>query len=172
MTTDARRERIARLAALPDELADALGRLSEAQLDAPAEDDPWTIRQVAHHIADSHLNAFVRTKLILTEDHPTLKPYDQDAWAALPDTLSMPVDASLATQRAWTPRRISLAILRGVHARWVALWDSLDEADWSRGAHHPENGAVTLESMLQTYARHGDEHMEQLRRILAGQSRA
>jgi hypothetical protein len=159
MTTDARRERIARLAALPDELADALGRLSEAQLDAPAEDDPWTIRQVAHHIADSHLNAFVRTKLILTEDHPTLKPYDQDAWAALPDTLSMPVDASLA-------------ILRGVHARWVALWDSLDEADWSRGAHHPENGAVTLESMLQTYARHGDEHMEQLRRILAGQSRA
>jgi len=157
MTADTRRERIARLAALPEELADALGRLSEAQLDTPAEDDPWTIRQVAHHIADSHMNAFIRTKLILTEKHPTLKPYDQDAWAVLPDTITMPVEASLA-------------ILRGVHARWVTLWESLDEADWSRGAQHPENGTVTLESMLQTYARHSDEHMDQLRRILASQN--
>jgi hypothetical protein len=156
MSTDTRSERVARLAALPDELAATLGRLSEAQLDAPAEGDPWTVRQVAHHIADSHMNAFIRTKLILTEDHPTLKPYDQDAWALLPDTAAMPVDASLA-------------ILRGVHARWVALFESLGADDWRRSGFHPENGDVTLEQILESYARHSDDHLEQMRRILAAQ---
>lgn len=158
MTDDLRRRRIARLALLPDELAALLGALNEAQLDAPIPDDPWTVRQVAHHIADSHMNAFVRTKLILTEQHPTLKPYDQDAWALLPDTAGMPVDAALA-------------ILRGIHARWVRLFESLGERDWARGGLHPEYGEVTLDGILETYARHSDEHLAQMRRILGGGER-
>lgn len=158
MTNDLRRARIARLASLPDELSALLGAVREAQLDAPIPDDPWTIRQVAHHIADSHMNAFIRTKLILTEQHPTLKPYDQDAWALLPDTAAMPVDASLA-------------IVRGVHARWVRLFESLGDGDWGRGALHPEYGEVTLDGILETYARHSDEHLAQMRRILDGAGR-
>ncbi|MEN9936182.1 MAG: hypothetical protein RLZZ387_2761 [Chloroflexota bacterium] len=155
MSSDTRRARIDRLAALPDELAALLSSMVDAQLDAPAPGDPWTVRQVAHHIADSHMNAFVRTKLILTEDHPTLKPYDQDAWALLPDSKAMPVESSLA-------------ILRGVHARWVRLFEALSDEEWGRTAHHPENGTVTLEGMLASYAQHSDDHLAQMRRILAG----
>lgn len=150
-----RRARIARLAALPGELAALIAALGEGQLDAPAEGDPWTVRQVVHHIADSHLNAFVRTKLILTEDRPTLKPYDQDAWALLPDTRDMPVEPTLA-------------ILSGVHARWVRLFETLAEEQWSRAAHHPEYGPVTIDGILESYAQHSDDHLAQIRRILDG----
>ena len=153
MTSPADRRRlIASIAALPDALAAVVAGLGDAELDARVADDPWTVRQVTHHVADSHINAFIRMKLMLTEPHPTLKPYDQDAWAQLADTQSAPVDATLA-------------LLRGLHARWVRLLESLGEGDWSRGAHHPENGEVTLDGMLATYARHGEEHVEQIRRI-------
>ena len=154
MTTSLeRRERIARIAALPGALAAVVAGLSDADLDARVPADPWTIRQVTHHIADSHINAFIRMKLMLTEDHPTLKPYDQDAWARLADA-AMPVDATLA-------------LLGGLHARWVRLLESLGDADWRRGALHPENGEVTLESMLVTYSDHGEEHVAQIGRIRA-----
>ena len=155
-TPDDRRGRIARIAALPQELAALVGNLSDEQLDARAPDDPWTARQVTHHVADSHINAFVRTKLILTEDHPTLKPYDQDAWAALADTQAMPVE-------------VSLGLLRGLHARWVRIFESLGPSEWGRGALHPESGEVTIDSMLESYAQHGDDHLAQIRRILAAQ---
>lgn len=153
MTTKEQRARdIARIAALPEALAAAVAGLSDAQLDQPADDDPWTVRQVVHHVADSHMNAFIRMKLMLTEQHPTLKPYDQDAWALLADTRSTPVDATLA-------------LLRGLHARWVGLLESLREADWARSAHHPENGTVTIDGMLRTYAQHGEDHVAQIRHI-------
>ncbi len=151
-TPEQRRRLIASIAALPDTLAAAVATLDDSELDAHSPDDPWTARQVTHHVADSHMNAFIRMKLILTESHPTLRPYDQDAWVELPDTAAMPVDASLA-------------LLRGLHARWVRLLESLDEQDWSRSAYHPENGEVTIDSMLETYAHHGEDHIAQLERI-------
>lgn len=148
--------RIARLAALPDELAALLAELDPSRLDQSVEADPWTVRQIAHHVADSHMNAFIRTKLILTESRPTLKPYDQDAWALLPDTVSMPLDASLA-------------ILRGVHARWVAVFESLGADDWARSGMHPEYGEMSLDDILRSYAKHSDDHIDQMRRVLAAQ---
>src|SRR3712207_5845487 len=117
-TPDHRRERIAKIASLPDALAAVVGGLSEAELDARAPHDPWTVRQVTPHVADSHINAFIRMKLMLTGRHPTLKPYDPDAWAGLADA-ALPVDATLA-------------LLRGLHARWVALFEALDESGWAQ----------------------------------------
>jgi hypothetical protein len=104
---------------------------------------------VVHHLADSHLNAFIRMKLIVTEEKPTLKPYDQNAWAALSDTTQMPVGASLE-------------ILRGLHGRWCTLLESVPESAWSRLAFHPERGELTLESQVNTYAGHGDKHVEHI----------
>lgn len=143
-----RKERIARIRALPEAAASAIHRLSDQQLDTPYRDGGWTVRQVVHHLADSHLNAFVRMKLILTETHPTLKTYDQDEWAKLDDT-ALPVSHSLA-------------ILQGLHARWTRLLEQVPDSDWTRAAFHPENGEVTLEDILSTYARHGDNHVKQI----------
>jgi hypothetical protein len=115
-TSEQRRERIARIAALPEALAAVVNGLGDAELDARAAADPWTVRQVTHHIADSHVNAYIRMKLMLTEAHPTIKPYDQEAWAGLADS-ALPVDATLS-------------LLRGLHARWIELFEALDESDW------------------------------------------
>jgi hypothetical protein len=156
-TATDRAAQIARIAALPGELAAVLAGLDDAALDTRTAADPWTIRQVAHHIADSHMNALIRTKLILTEQHPTLRPYDQDAWATLPDA-AMPLDATLA-------------LLRGLHARWVALLGAIGEDDWARGGFHPENGDVTLGDILATYAAHGADHIAQIGRIRAALER-
>jgi hypothetical protein len=155
MTNDADRAAlIARIAALPAELSAALAALTPEQFDARAAHDPWNIRQVVHHIADSHMNAFIRMKLMLTEDHPTLKPYNQDAWSLLAD--------------AELPIEVSLTLLQGLHARWAALFAGLKEADWARSGHHPEYGTVTVGGTLKSYVAHGDEHLEQIRRIQAG----
>ncbi len=152
MTESSEREKmIRRIEALPGQLQDAVRGLSDAQLDTPYRGGGWTVRQVVHHLADSHLNAFVRTKLILTEERPTLKPYSQDAWSTL-------ADASL-------PIAPSLEILSGLHRRWVALLRSIPEADWSRPAFHPERGEVTPESMLAMYAGHGENHVAQIRSL-------
>lgn len=153
-----RRQRIDRIAALPEALAAAVAGLSEAQLDARSPEDIWNVRQVVHHLADSHMNAFIRTKLIVTEERPTLKPYDQDAWALLLDTQAMPCAASLD-------------ILRGLHLRWVKLFESLGEWDWSRVGLHPESGEVTIDSILRGYAQHGEDHLDQIVRIVAATSK-
>jgi hypothetical protein len=159
MSTPAeRQERIARIAALPDALAAIVAALSDAELDARTDANPWTVRQVTHHIADSHLNAFIRLKLMLTEDHPTIKPYDQEAWAQLADA-ALPVGTTLA-------------LLRGLHARWVRLFESLGPDDWARTAYHPENGEVTVEWLLDTYARHGQDHLDQIQRIRQATARS
>src|SRR4051812_28549660 len=149
-----RRELIEEIRVLPARLRECVSGLTDAQLTTHFQPDEWTVAQNVHHLADSHMNSFIRIRLILTEDRPTLKPYDQDLWAALSDS-------------GTTALEESLAILEGLHRRWVRLFESLDEAAWRRSGLHPENGEVTVEEMLQTYAAHGQGHIEQIGRALA-----
>ena len=144
-----RQEKIAALRTLPGEVRQAIAGLNDSQLDTRYRDGGWTVRQVVHHIADSHMNAYIRARLILTEDNPTLKPYDQDSWAQLIDAAGAPVAPSLA-------------IIEGVHERLVQLFENCADADWSRPAHHPESGAMTLERILSIYSGHGRNHVGQL----------
>ncbi len=146
MTSEERSARIRQIRSLPLVLRNAVKGLSDRQLDTPYRTGGWTIRQVVHHLADSHMNAFVRMKLILTEDHPTLKPYNQDAWAGLPDGNASPVEASLS-------------MIDGLHERWATLLESVGEAGWQRTAMHPETGTITLEHMLRIYSDHGEKHV-------------
>ncbi|MGB5873924.1 MAG: putative metal-dependent hydrolase [Bacteroidota bacterium] len=152
VSNDDRREMIEMIRALPGEVEEAVRGLGDEQLDTPYREGGWTIRQVVHHLADSHLNAFVRMKLVLTEDHPTLKPYDQDRWAACRDASAIPIGPSLL-------------ILQGLHHRWVELMNGVEEAGWVRGAHHPEDGELTLGGLLKIYARHGANHVGQIRQL-------
>ncbi len=150
MTQSERKQKIEQMRKLPDVLEASVSGLNEAQLDTPYRAGGWTVRQVVHHIADSHMNAFVRTKLILTEEHPTVKPYDQDRWAALIDGSRLPIGSSLA-------------LVRSLHERWTALLDSLSEDSWKRSGHHPESGELTLERILTIYAGHGEKHVGTIR---------
>lgn len=152
MTSSERKKMIEEIRALPTSLETAVRGLSDAQLDTTYKPGGWTVRQVVHHIADSHMNAFIRMKLTLTEEHPTLKPYDQDRWAALIDSNALPVASSLA-------------IVRGLHERWAALLETVRDPDWGRAAFHPENGEMTLERILAMYAGHGDKHVETIRTL-------
>jgi uncharacterized damage-inducible protein DinB len=136
---------IATLAELPEELRNAVDGLSFAQLSTPYREGGWTVRQVVHHVADSHMNAFVRIRLALTEDWPTVKPYDEAAWAKLHDSAA-PVE--------W-----SLELIESLHARWVMLLQSLTEEQWQRGFKHPEDGRVTVEHAALVYAWHSRHHV-------------
>jgi uncharacterized damage-inducible protein DinB len=141
-----RARRIEEIAAAPAALRRAVRGLSDAQLDTPYRPGGWSVRQVAHHVPDSHVNAYVRFKLAVTEDTPTIKPYDEAAWALLADVKTVPVTTSLA-------------LLDALHERWVALLSSLDEAAWKRTFLHPELGVVPLEKNLALYAWHGKHHV-------------
>jgi uncharacterized damage-inducible protein DinB len=141
-----RARRIAEIAAAPAALRDAVAGLSDAQLETAYRPGGWTVRQVAHHVPDSHLNAYVRFKLALTEETPTVKPYDEAAWAELPDVKAVPVEASID-------------LLARLHERWVAFLSALSEADWKRTFRHPELGVVPLEKNLALYAWHGRHHV-------------
>ena len=145
-STQDRARRIAEIAAAPGALRDAVAGLSDAQLDTPYRPGGWTVRQVAHHVPDSHLNAYVRFKLAVTEDTPTVKPYDEAAWAELADVKTVPVQASLD-------------LLARLHERWVAFLSALSESDWKRTFQHPELGVVPLEKNLALYAWHGRHHV-------------
>ena len=134
------------LAEFPARLRLATAGLTERQLDTPYRPDGWTIRQVVHHVPDSHLNAYIRFKWTLTESNPTIKPYDQEAWATLADTRLTPVS-------------VSLDLLEAVHRRWVVLLESVKEEDWQRPLIHPESGPMTLDKLLQMYAWHGRHHL-------------
>ncbi len=149
VTPEDRQALLARLRQIPDAAAAAVRGLSEAQLDTPCAEGEWTARQVVHHLADAQMNGFIRMKLILTEDYPTLKPYDQDEWVKLRDSAEHSV-------------RASLSILAGLHERWSALLETLPASSWSRSALHPETGPVTLDDLLVTYARHGETHVRQI----------
>lgn len=144
ISPDERLEAIATLADLPTELRNAIKGLSHAQLNTPYREGGWTLRQVIHHLADSHMNAFIRVRLALTEDWPSIKPYNQDAWATLHDSTA-PVE--------W-----SLELVESLHARWVMLLQSLDESQWQRGFRHPENGPQSVELATVLYAWHSRHH--------------
>lgn len=151
ITAADRVDAIAVLAELPGQLSSASGGLRDEQLDAPYRDGGWTVRQIVHHVADSHMNALVRVKLALTEDWPTIKPYDEAAWAALGDT-TMPIDCSLD-------------LIENLHARWVALLRSLDEQQWRRGFNHPESGRQTVELATLAYSWHSRHHTAHITRL-------
>ena len=141
-----RREWIRQIAATPAALRTAIAGLTPAQLDTPYRPGGWTVRQVTHHVPESHMNAYVRFKLALTEDNPTIKPYDEAAWANTADTARTPVD-------------VSLALLDALHQRLVALLESLGDADYARPLMHPDNGPMTIDRLLQVYAWHGRHHV-------------
>jgi uncharacterized damage-inducible protein DinB len=145
VSPDERADAIATLAELPEKLRNAVDDLNAGQLSTPYREGGWTVRQVVHHIADSHMNAVIRVKLSLTEDWPTVKPYDEAAWANLHD-VEAPVE--------W-----SLELIESLHARWVMLLQSLKEPQWKRGCHHPESGSMTVEQITMVYAWHSRHHV-------------
>lgn len=142
------------LADLPAEVRAAVAAMSDEQLDTPYRPEGWTIRQVVHHLPDSHVNSYVRFKLALTENQPTIKAYDEAAWAELPDGRGPDVEGSLV-------------LLEAVHRRWAALLRSLAPEDFARSFRHPESGLVTLERNLQLYAWHGRHHLAHITRLQA-----
>lgn len=141
-----RRDLIAQIAATPAAMADAVAGLSDAQLDTPYRPGGWTVRQVVHHVPDSHMNAYIRCKLALTMDTPAIQPYDQDRWASFEDGRLLPPAPSLA-------------LLASLHERWVTMWRSLMPAEFARTLYHPENGSMTLDAVLGLYAWHGRHHV-------------
>ena len=144
-----REEKIRKIEQLPDDLERAVVGLTDEQLDTPYRSGGWTVRQVVHHLADSHINAYTRVLLLLTEDEPTIKPYDQDKWAALPDACSLEVN-------------VSLALLHSLHVRLAAAFRNARREDWARVAHHPDYGRLTLDQFLNEYAWHGHHHLQQI----------
>ncbi len=134
------------IAAAPGELRRAVDGLGDAQLDTPYRDGGWTIRQVAHHIPDSHMNAYIRFKLALTEESPVIRPYMEDRWAELEEAKNAPVE-------------MSLRLLEALHIRWVAALRALDAADLERTVQHPELGTVPLFRIIAMYAWHGRHHI-------------
>jgi hypothetical protein len=146
-----RGELIDTIARLPARLRDAVAGMSDAALDTPYRPGGWTARQVVHHLPDSHMNAYVRFKLAVTETEPTIKPYEEGEWARLTDSAG-PID-------------VSLDLLTALHARWTGWMRSLDDAAWSRTYMHPESGRTALEKTLQIYAWHGEHHLAHVRNV-------
>lgn len=144
--TDAQRSAaIDTIAAAPARFRAAIAGLNDQQLDTPYRPDGWTVRQVVHHVPDSHMNALTRFKLALTEDNPTIKPYDEKAWANLEDARSTPIETSLS-------------LLDGLHDRWVRVLRAMKPADFARTLNHPESGKLTLDQMLALYDWHSRHH--------------
>jgi DinB superfamily len=141
-----RRTAIDSIAATPAKLRAAVRGLDDVQLDTPYRPDGWTVRQVVHHVPDSHANAYIRFKWALTEDTPTIKAYDEAAWAKLDDSRTTPIETSLT-------------MLDMLHDRWVRLLESIPAKDYSRKLIHPENGPMTLDDVLATYHWHGRHHV-------------
>jgi hypothetical protein len=147
-------ESITALREFPQQLMTAIANLDDACMTAHPLAGEWSIAQNVHHLADSHMNAYIRCRLIASEINPPLKPYDQDAWASFAD--SQTVDVST-----------SLMILHGLHLRWADFFTNLAESDWERVGFHPDLGAVSLQRQLIGYVAHGNEHLEQIARTLA-----
>jgi len=145
-TEQARNKFIDDIEQAPAILRAAVQGLSPEQLDTPYRPGGWTVRQVVHHIPDSHLNAYVRFKLALTEDEPTIKPYHEDRWAELQEARTAPIE-------------ISLALLESLHKRWVLVLRSIKPENWKRAFRHPELGVVSLEKNLALYSWHGRHHV-------------
>jgi uncharacterized damage-inducible protein DinB len=156
-STDAgiRTAHIQTLRMLPGVLRSAVSGLDDAQLDTPYREGGWTVRQVVHHVPDSHAMCYTRFKLALTEDWPTIKPYDEAAWANLADS-RLPIE-------------VSLAMLEVVHERWVSLLESMTEADFQKGFTHPERGSQKLATTLALYDWHSRHHTAHITGLRARQ---
>ena len=146
ISTEDRARYIAQIEETPSKLRAAVQGLSRAQLDTPYREGGWTVRQVTHHVPESHMNAYIRFKLALTESEPTIKPYEQQLWAELPDAKTAPVD-------------LSLDLLDSLHHRWVLVLKAMKPEEFTRTFRHPEMGVVTLERNLALYAWHGRHHV-------------
>lgn len=149
LTAEDRERAIAAIERLPRDLASALKDAGDTELESRYREGGWTVRQVVHHLADSHINAYVRMRLTVTEDHPTIKTYDEARWAELADTALAP--------------RVSVQLLEALHHRWVALLRSLTGADFARTLNHPEHGPIRLDQLLAMYAWHGEHHVAHVR---------
>ena len=149
ITAEDRREFLSQMEQAPGCLRLATAGLSATELDTPYRHGGWTVRQVVHHLADSHLNWYIRTKLALTEDAPVVTSWDENRWALLEDARSGPIEPSLL-------------LLEGLRRRWVALFRSLSPAEWGRTLRHPERGTFTLDATLPMHAWHGRHHPAQI----------
>jgi DinB family protein len=137
---------VATIAETPARMRAAIAGLSPAQLDTPYRDGGWTVRQLVHHVPESHLNAYTRCKLALTEDVPTIKPYAEDQWAKTPEVSATPID-------------VSLTLLDALHTRWVILLRALGPTQWARTFRHPESGTWRVDELAALYAWHGSHHI-------------
>lgn len=153
-TTDQVVPWIADIESLPANLRHRVIPFSETQLDTPYRPGGWTVRQVVHHLADSHLNSFIRFKWALTEDRPVIKSYREDRWAELPDSFEVPV-------------QVSLDLLAALHVRWCTLLRALDSQDLAREFVHPDSGPVTLALNIGIYAWHGRHHLAHIEHLAA-----
>ena len=140
------------IAALPGEIRQAVADLDDSKLDTPYRDGGWTVRQVVHHVPDSHLNAYTRFKLALTEPTPTIKTYEEARWAELPEARSAPI-------------AVSLALLDALHERWVLLLRVLAPGQFTRAFRHPEMGLMTLNQQVAMYAWHGRHHLAHIQAL-------
>ena len=152
ITPAQRQQWITEIAEAPSMLRASVDGLTSEQFETPYRAGGWTVRQVAHHVPESHMNAYIRFKLALTEDEPTVKPYDEAAWAKTSDVSATPIETSLT-------------MLTALHDRWVRLLESLTDADYARQFRHPELGVVRLEGVLAMYAWHGKHHVAHIRSL-------
>src|SRR4030095_6155429 len=146
VSNEDRRRAIKTIDAFPVKISDFISSLNDSQLDTPYRPEGWTVRQVVHHVADSHMNALIRIKLALTEDTPTIKPYDENAWSTLPD-MKLPI-------------AVSLSLIEGIHTRWIAVVNGMAVDQFARSFMHPElRTEMTLDHLLQLYAWHSHHHL-------------
>jgi len=146
LTPGERTAMIAQVGEVPARMRTAIAGLDEAQLDTPYREGGWTVRQVIHHVPDSHLNSYTRFKLALTEEEPTIRPYDEARWAALSDSRDTPVETSLT-------------MLDALHDRWTILLRAMSDDDFRRTLRHPDLGVMSLDALLSLYAWHGRHHV-------------
>lgn len=146
LTPEQKRQCLDDIEQTPARLRAAVRGLADKQLDTPYREGGWTVRQVIHHVPDSHMNSYIRFKLALTEDAPTIKPYMEDRWAELPEAKQAAID-------------VSLVLLDSLHRRWMLVLRGLTDADWQRTFRHPELGPMTLEKTLALYSWHGRHHV-------------
>lgn len=146
LSTEERAQHIDHIEALPERLRSVVSGLADAQLDTPYRTNGWTVRQVVHHLADSHMNAYIRFRLAVTEDAPRIKPYDEGRWAELDDARNAPID-------------VSLDLLTALHGRWGRFLRSLEDGEWRGSYEHPEGGPTPLTTAVALYAWHGRHHV-------------
>lgn len=151
ISRDLRKQLIGEIAELPKNLRQSVENLNDEQLDTPYRPGGWTVRQVIHHVGDSHMNSFIRFKLALSENNPTIRPYAEDSWAQTAE-YKLPID-------------VSLLLIDSIHRRWTTLLESMSDADYTRTLTHPETGAWTLEKQLGLYAWHGRHHTAHITKL-------